>query len=249
MPESSPAADNLVSEILALIGRDGSESASVPGDLFASASKKQLLDCAARLGLKGVAKLSREDLADRIEVAFAGLAGLPPAGPGAHEVLEPSGAAEPVNGGGGILPAQVRSPAEPRHRADAQGHSLGLRPRPHHRDARRSAAPLRLLGGHRHLDRRRARGPGTGGRTRLAERPRLRHHGPVVRRHQRAQLLRPPASSATSASGSSSSTSRRPTRAPRSASGRRKATSSRSPARAASSFPATSRSVTAASSG
>jgi hypothetical protein len=97
MPESSPAADNLVSEILALIGRDGSESASAPGDLFASASKKQLLDCAARLGLKGVAKLSREDLADRIEVAFAGLA---PAGPGAHAVLEPSGAVEPVNGGG-----------------------------------------------------------------------------------------------------------------------------------------------------
>ena len=38
--------------------------------------KKQLLDCAARLGLKGVSKLSREDLAGRIEVAFAGLAGL-----------------------------------------------------------------------------------------------------------------------------------------------------------------------------
>ena len=102
MPESSPAADNLVSEILALIGRDGSESASVPGDLFSSASKKQLLDCAARLGLKGVAKLSREDLADRIEVAFAGLAGLPPTGPGALEVLEPSGVAEPVNGGGAL---------------------------------------------------------------------------------------------------------------------------------------------------
>src|SRR5690349_7335289 len=97
MPESFPAADNLVSEILALVGRDGSESASAPGDLFASASKKQLLDCAARLGLKGVSKLSREDLADRIEVAFAGLAGLPPSGPGAHDVLEPSGQA--TNGG------------------------------------------------------------------------------------------------------------------------------------------------------
>src|SRR4029079_5019320 len=94
MPESSPAADNLVSEILALIGRDASESASAPGDLFSSATKKQLLDCAARLGLKGVAKLSREDLADQIEVAFAGLAGLPPSGPGAHEVMEPSRAGQ-----------------------------------------------------------------------------------------------------------------------------------------------------------
>ena len=100
MPESSPAADNLVSEILALIGRDGGESASSSGDLFANATKKQLLDCAARLGLKGVSKLSREDLAGRIEVAFAGLAGLPATAPGAHDVLEPSGASAPANGGG-----------------------------------------------------------------------------------------------------------------------------------------------------
>ena len=100
MPESSPAADNLVSEILALIGRDGSEGASSPGDLFATATKKQLLDCAARLGLTGVSKLSREDLAGRIEVAFAGLAGLPPTAPGDHDVVEPSGAAPPANGGG-----------------------------------------------------------------------------------------------------------------------------------------------------
>src|SRR6266498_4909704 len=111
MPESSPAADNLVSEILALIGRDDAESASAPRALFANASKKQLLDCAARLGMKGVAKLSREDLADRIEVAFAGLTGLPPARPGGHEVPEPSESSEsdessddgqPVNGGGAL---------------------------------------------------------------------------------------------------------------------------------------------------
>src|SRR4029079_747717 len=99
MPESSPAADNLVSEILALIGRDGSEGASSPGDLFATATKKQLLDCAARLGLTGVSKLSREDLAGRIEVAFAGLAGLPPTAPGDHHVLEPSVAPHPAHGG------------------------------------------------------------------------------------------------------------------------------------------------------
>ena len=35
-------------------------------------------------------------------------------------------------------------------------------------------------------------GLGAGGRARLAERARLRHHRPPVRRHQRAQLLRPP---------------------------------------------------------
>ena len=100
MPEASHAADKLVSESLALIGRDGSEGASLPGDLFATATKKQLLDCAARLGLTGVSKLSREDLAGRIEVAFAGLAGLPPTAPGDHDVVEPSGATPPANGGG-----------------------------------------------------------------------------------------------------------------------------------------------------
>src|SRR3954469_20285403 len=105
MPESSPASDDLVSEILALMGREEGEGAAVPGDLFAKASKKQLLDCAARLGLKGVSKLSREDLAGRIEVAFAGLVGLPPARPSGHEVPEPSASSDdghPVNGGGAL---------------------------------------------------------------------------------------------------------------------------------------------------
>ena len=101
MAESFPATDNLVSEILALIGRDGTAGASAPGDLFAQATKKQLLDCAARLGLKGVAKLSREDLAGRIEVAFAGLAGLPTVAAAEHAVIEPSGTGAPMNGGGG----------------------------------------------------------------------------------------------------------------------------------------------------
>src|SRR5262245_55986209 len=106
MPESFPAADNLVSEILALIGREGTERASSPVDLFASATKKQLLDCAARLGLKGVSKLSREDLAGRIQVAFAGLAANTAGGdqPGPESVDTTA----PVNGGGpqggGMLP-------------------------------------------------------------------------------------------------------------------------------------------------
>jgi len=90
MPESSPAADDLASQILALIGHDGRASAPAPGDIFARATKKQLLDCAAALGLKGVSKLSREDLAGRIEVAFAGLRAAPV---GETEA--------PLNGGGG----------------------------------------------------------------------------------------------------------------------------------------------------
>jgi len=99
MPESSPAAGDLVSEILALIGRDDSETLPSANELFAQATKKQLLDCAARLGIKGVSKLSREDLAGRIEVAFMGLAGTTIA-PGDHDVIEPSGVTPPLNGGG-----------------------------------------------------------------------------------------------------------------------------------------------------
>ena len=90
MTESSPAVDDLASQILALVGHQGGgERLSSPGDLFARATKKQLLDCADALGMKGVSKLSREDLAGRIEVAFAGLRASP----------VDAGAA-PLNGGG-----------------------------------------------------------------------------------------------------------------------------------------------------
>src|SRR5215475_14537435 len=99
MPESSPTAGDLVSEILALIGRDDSETLPSTGELFAHATKKQLLDCAARLGIKGVSKLSREDLAGPIEVAFSGLDGTAVA-PGDHDVIEPAGATPPSNGAG-----------------------------------------------------------------------------------------------------------------------------------------------------
>jgi hypothetical protein len=46
MPESFPAAENLVSEILALIGRE--DAGADTSGAFAKATKKQLLDCAAR---------------------------------------------------------------------------------------------------------------------------------------------------------------------------------------------------------
>src|SRR5580765_9111043 len=101
MPESFPAAENLVSEILALIGREDAERATSPVDLFARATKKQLLDCAAALGLKGVSKLSREDLADRIQVAYAGLSA--PAGNAPVSLGHgPENQAPPLNGGGGF---------------------------------------------------------------------------------------------------------------------------------------------------
>jgi hypothetical protein len=99
MPESSTAADDLASQILALAGHEGSGAAPSPGDLFARATKKQLLDCAAALGLKGVSKLSREDLAGRIEVAFAGLRAAPVAGAIALGE-DPGSTAPPLNGGG-----------------------------------------------------------------------------------------------------------------------------------------------------
>src|SRR5262245_61624819 len=103
MPETSPTADDLVSEILALIGRDSSGSTPSAEDLFARATKKQLLDCAARLGLKGVSKLSREDLAGRIEVAIAGLR--PPGAGGPPDVESVDGAgAQAGNGGAGSFP-------------------------------------------------------------------------------------------------------------------------------------------------
>src|SRR5262245_19760224 len=106
MPESSPAADDLASQILALIGHDAGGSAPDPGDLFARATKKQLLDCAARLGLKGVSKLSRDDLAGRIQVAFAGLQATPVTGGGADGAAfeAPSSAATPPLNGGGSFP-------------------------------------------------------------------------------------------------------------------------------------------------
>ena len=100
MPESSPSAQDLASQILALIGHDASASAPAAGDLFAHATKKQLLDCAARLGLTGVSKLSRDDLAGRIQVAYAGLR-TAAAGEAALDVPDAgTNGAGPLNGGG-----------------------------------------------------------------------------------------------------------------------------------------------------
>jgi hypothetical protein len=107
MPEPSPSAEDLASQILALIGHDASDSVRPPGDLFANATKKQLLDCAARLGLTGVSKLSRDDLAGRIQIAYAGLrtaatgSAAVQTAPDAGAGIAPEGTT-PLNGGAGF---------------------------------------------------------------------------------------------------------------------------------------------------
>ena len=76
MPSAPTSPTHLASEILAIVGGDPTLLAApvALGDLFQQASRRQLLDCATRLGLNEVSKLSTEDLAGRIQVAFAGLA-------------------------------------------------------------------------------------------------------------------------------------------------------------------------------
>ena len=245
-PNPPAAADNLASEILALIGRDRRcwlrRRAWVT--CFAQAIEKQLLDCAARLGLKGVSKLSREDLAGRIEVAFAGLAAAAAGDtPSWSRRRDACG-----NGGGRSRRSSTSAPATKPSRC--------LRTSPGATATTASPAmvvdPARLYVYWEVTDDAIAAaraGLGAERRARLAEPARLRHHGPAVRRHQRAQLLRPPRRTPRTAVVLRASTSRRPPRASRSASSRRKATSSRSRAPGASSFRAASPSAAAASSG
>ena len=89
--------------------------------------------------------------------------------------------------------SSTSAPARSRRKRCSRQHSVGIRTQPRHRDGRGSGPPVRLLGGHRRRGDGRACGSRRRRRERMAEPARLRHHGPVVRRHQRAQLLRPPA--------------------------------------------------------
>jgi hypothetical protein len=76
MPTEQTSETELVSQILALVGRDpGVAVTSGAGseDLFRSATRKQLLDVAQRLGLAGVSKLAKDDLIGRIRAAFESL--------------------------------------------------------------------------------------------------------------------------------------------------------------------------------
>jgi hypothetical protein len=94
MPTEPTSEGDLVSQILTLVGEDPGafEPSGSTLDLFRRASKKQLVDCAQRLGLTGVAKLAKDELAARIQVAFEAARG--PLAPTDGE------ASVPLNGGG-----------------------------------------------------------------------------------------------------------------------------------------------------
>ncbi|MES1165511.1 MAG: hypothetical protein ABUR63_07135, partial [Verrucomicrobiota bacterium] len=65
----------LASQILVIVGQkpDARLPSFTADELFQQATRKQLLDCAQTLGLTGVSKLVKEELAGRVKVAFDGL--------------------------------------------------------------------------------------------------------------------------------------------------------------------------------
>ena len=75
MPPELTSETDLASQILVIVGQkaDARLPSFTAEELFNQASRKQLLDCAQTLGLSGVSKLVKEDLASRVKVAFDGL--------------------------------------------------------------------------------------------------------------------------------------------------------------------------------
>ncbi|HEY6476516.1 MAG TPA: DUF4912 domain-containing protein, partial [Polyangia bacterium] len=65
----------LASQILVIVGQkaDARLPSFTADELFNQASRKQLVDCAQTLGLTGVSKLVKEELAGRVKAAFEGL--------------------------------------------------------------------------------------------------------------------------------------------------------------------------------
>ena len=65
----------LASQILVIVGQkpDARLPSFTADELFQQATRKQLLDCAQTLGLTGVSKLVKEELAGRVKTAFDGL--------------------------------------------------------------------------------------------------------------------------------------------------------------------------------
>ncbi|MFL5304328.1 MAG: DUF4912 domain-containing protein [Polyangia bacterium] len=65
----------LASQILVIVGQkpDARLPSFTADELFQQATRKQLLDCAQTLGLTGVSKLVKEELAGRVKLAFDGL--------------------------------------------------------------------------------------------------------------------------------------------------------------------------------
>ena len=72
MPPELTSETDLASQILVIVGQkaDARLPSFTSEELFDQASRKQLLDCAQTLGLTGVSKLVKEDLAGRVKVAF-----------------------------------------------------------------------------------------------------------------------------------------------------------------------------------
>ena len=72
MPPELTSETDLASQILVIVGQkaDARLPSFTSEELFNQATRKQLLDCAQTLGLRGVSKLVKEDLAVRVKVAF-----------------------------------------------------------------------------------------------------------------------------------------------------------------------------------
>jgi hypothetical protein len=75
MPPQMTSDLDLASQILVIVGQkpDARLPSFTSDELFTQATRKQLLDCAQTLGLTGVSKLVKEELAGRVKVAFDGL--------------------------------------------------------------------------------------------------------------------------------------------------------------------------------
>jgi hypothetical protein len=75
MPPEMTSESALASQILVIVGQkaDARLPSFTADELFDQATRKQLIDCASTLGLTGVSKLVKEDLAGRVKVAFEGL--------------------------------------------------------------------------------------------------------------------------------------------------------------------------------
>jgi hypothetical protein len=75
MPPQMTSELDLASQILVIVGQkpDARLPSFTSDELFSQATRKQLLDCAQTLGLTGVSKLVKEELAGRVKVAFDGL--------------------------------------------------------------------------------------------------------------------------------------------------------------------------------
>jgi hypothetical protein len=75
MPPEMTSESALASQILVIVGQkaDARLPSFTADELFNQASRKQLVDCAQTLGLTGISKLVKEDLAGKVKSAFEGL--------------------------------------------------------------------------------------------------------------------------------------------------------------------------------